>query len=105
MDLYKQMKLIAQEAAKAYEKKLYYGTVTAVSPLTVKVDQRFTLTAEFLTMSEGLTELSYNKAVSVSSDLTINYEKIVIRPGLAAGDRVLLIEMENSDYFIMDRVV
>ncbi len=105
MELYRQMKQISEEVAKTHEKKLYYGTVLSADPLSVKVNQRFTLTAAFLATAESLTELTYEKA-GVDWELkAVTYETIVIRPGLAAGDKVVLISMGNSDYLILDRVV
>ncbi len=90
MDLYRQIKTIAADAAKAYEKKLYYGTVLSASPLSVKIDQRFILSSEFLSATESVTELRYGETV--------------IRPGLSAGDKVLVIHMGKSDYLILDRI-
>ncbi|MBP1737542.1 MAG: hypothetical protein H6Q60_1423 [Oscillospiraceae bacterium] len=80
MDLYKQIKQIASEAASAAAVKLYYGTVLTVNSLSVQVDQRFILTSEFLTLCRSASEL-------------------------AAGDRVALILMGDSDYLILDKVV
>lgn len=91
MELYRQMKRIAAEAATTGTKKLYYGTVECAEPLSVRVDQRFVLPRAFLTLTESVTELKDGDAM--------------LRPGLAAGDRVILFSMGNSDYLILDRVV
>ncbi len=91
MDLYNQIREIAADAARAYEKKLYYGTVLSASPLSVKIDQKLVLSSEFLSLAESVTELRHGETV--------------IRPGLSAGNKVILISMGKSDYLILDRVV
>jgi hypothetical protein len=73
------------------------GKVTKINPLEVNVDQRFTLTEDFLIVPESLTRF---EAVLASS------EKLLIRSGLEAGDAVLMLRVQGGQQFVMlDKVV
>lgn len=86
------------------------GTVTKIDPLEVNIDQRFTIDADFLLVPESLTRLELNlehvhsaPGGSTGASLT---EPVVIRPGLAPGDRVALLRVQGGQrYFILDKVV
>lgn len=94
VDLIKQASLGAVEAANPVA--VLFGTVTKTNPLEVNVDQRFTLTNEFLIVPEQLTEYR----------VTINGQNVIIRRGLNVGDKVLLLRMQGGyRYVILDRVV
>lgn len=97
---------------------LLFGTVTKANPLEVNVDQRFTLTEDFLVVTEQLTayeiDLKHDHAYEDATDtgsLTKTTEpalpeKIVIRKGLEAGDQVVLLRMQGGQsYIVLDRVV
>jgi len=73
-----------------------FGTVTKTNPLEVNVDQRFTLDADFLVQTAATTELK----------VTIGGTEYVMREGLQAGDRVVLLRVQGGQkYLILDRVV
>ncbi|UHA72301.1 DUF2577 domain-containing protein [Paenibacillus sp. 481] len=75
---------------------LLYGEVVQTSPLTVLVEQRLSLPAEVLVLTEQLTERK----------VRIGTEEVVVRQGLYAGDRVLLARMQGGQsYVLLDRVV
>ncbi|MBW7458397.1 DUF2577 domain-containing protein [Paenibacillus sepulcri] len=75
---------------------ILYGNVVHASPLEVNVDQRFTLTADFLVLAENVQPY----------ELMIGSTNYVIRPGLAAGDRVLMLRVQGGNRFvILDKVV
>lgn len=83
------------------------GEVVSVDPLSVQVDQRFVLTAEFLVVPERLVhyevDLSHDHQGATEKGLT---EPLVIRRGLVVGDRVLLLRVQGGQqYVILDRVV
>lgn len=91
-----------------------FGEVIGINPLSVKVDQRFTLTVDFLLVPESLTKFeidlkhvhSYTDNGSVRSTSEALNEKIVIRSGLNAGDKVLLLRIQGGQKFvILDKVV
>ncbi|WP_019123710.1 DUF2577 domain-containing protein [Brevibacillus massiliensis] len=95
-----------------------FGEVTKVNPLEVVVDQRFTLTREFLVILERVTryevdishEHDYTDEVGqttlnkkTSMELT---QPLVIRSGLMVGDKVLLFRVQGGQqYVIVDKVV
>lgn len=91
-----------------------FGEVISINSLSVKVDQRFTLTADFLLVPESIMRLeidlkhvhSYTDNGSVRSTSEALTEKIVIRPGLNVGDKVLLLRVQGGQKFvILDKVV
>lgn len=98
--------------------QIAYGNVINNSPLEVFVDQRLTLTADFLIVPESLTHFEINlkhlhayQDASDSGETTRNtsealLEPIVIRRGLQIGDVVLLLRVQGGqDYIILDRLV
>lgn len=91
-----------------------FGEVLSSDPLSVKVDQRFTLTADFLLVPASLVRLeidlkhrhSYTDDGSSRSTSAALEEKIVINPGLKTGDKILLLRVQGGQRFvIIDRVV
>lgn len=100
LELVKQAGVGAVEAGNPVS--MLYGTVIQGSPLQVKVDQRITLTEEFLIVPQQLT------AYEVTLEGVPGYEDkpLVIRNGLAEGDKVLLLRVQGGQQFvILDRVV
>lgn len=72
------------------------GTVTKTNPLEVNVEQRLTLSEDFLLVTERVTRY----------EQTVGNTTIVIRPGLVAGDTVLLLRVQGGQrYVVMDKVV
>ncbi len=96
-----------------------FGVVTAEAPLEIRVDQRFTLPAEFLIVPESLTHYEVplrhahrytDDSASGSSTKTtepaLPEEPLVIRRRLEAGDKVLLLRVQGGQqYVLLDRVV
>ncbi len=95
-----------------------YGIVESLHPLEVSVNQKFTLTEDFLIVPERLirheVDLKHNHAYidtkmntptpSTTEDALL--EKLVIREGLQVGDKVLLLrEQGGQRYLVMDRLV
>jgi len=90
----RQAALSAMEAGSPLAVK--FGTVTAINPLEVNVDQRFTLDADFLVQTSATEEL---KAI-------IGSEEHILRAGLQIGDHVALLRMQGGQkYLIIDKVV
>lgn len=72
------------------------GTVKSVSPLAVTVDQRFTLTDEFLITTAAIEPLK----------VTIGGTDYPVREGLQIGDCVVMIRMQGGQqYVVVDKVV
>ncbi|MNU85105.1 hypothetical protein D3C71_748430 [compost metagenome] len=89
---------------------LRFGKVTKVNPLEVNVDQRFSLTEDFLIVPEQLTryelDLKHKHGTSGESTKDALPDKIVIREGLKPGDNVLMLRMQGgSQYILLDKVV
>ncbi|MBP2116266.1 DUF2577 domain-containing protein [Paenibacillus silagei] len=75
---------------------LSYGTVVLAQPLQIQVEQRLLLTGAALVVVESVME---SKAV-------IEGREILLRRGLEAGDRVLLVRMQGGQsYIVLDRLV
>lgn len=73
-----------------------YGTVTEVTPLQIQVDQRFILSGNALVLPESIME----------SKIELDGKEIVVRRGLAKGDRVLMVRMQGGQsYIVLDRLV
>ncbi|TGE37637.1 DUF2577 domain-containing protein [Desulfosporosinus fructosivorans] len=90
------------------------GEVITVNPLSVKVEQRFTLTADFLIVPESmrLFEIDLEHAHQYTDNgfsrntAEALITKIVIHPGLKGGDKVLLLRVQGGQKFlILDKVV
>lgn len=72
------------------------GKVIQINPLVVNVDQRFTLSEDFLIIPESL--VKYETQLQTS-------EKLVIRTGLEAGDAVLMLRVQGGQQFVvLDKV-
>ncbi len=93
---------------------ILFGEILTINPLSVKVDQRFTLPADFLIVPESLTRYEvdlkhahqYTDDGSTSNTSEALTQKIVIRPGLAVGDKVLMLRVQGGQrYVILDKVV
>lgn len=73
-----------------------YGAVQSINPLLVLADQRLELDGDFLLVPEHLTEYK----------LTIGGSEVLIRRGLAAGDKVVLIRQQGAlNYYVAGRLV
>lgn len=94
------IQLIKQAAKDAVDASnpvgIFYGTITSTAPLQVEVDQRFTLTEEFLELTKATKELK------VPVDGGGYY---TLRRKLEQGDRVILLRVQGgAKYIVLDRV-
>jgi hypothetical protein len=94
-DLLSLVKQAAVEAVKASNPvALLTGTVTNENPLEVRVDQRFTLPADFLIVPHSLRR----------QELSIGGASYVISEGVQGGDNVLLLRVQGGQkYILLDR--
>lgn len=84
------------------------GTVVSASPLSVQVDQRFTISAGNLIIPQHLTNYTVSAAGSTASSdgHTHTISSITINNALKAGDKVVLIRQAGGQkYLIIDRAV
>ena len=97
---------------------ILFGSVTKVNPLEVNVDQRFTLTEDFLVLTERIAryEVSlkhghqYEDVSDAGSTQRTTDEQLVpnmiVRHGLIVGDKVILLRVQGGQqYVIMDKAV
>ncbi len=93
---------------------ILFGEILTVHPLSVKVDQCFILPADFLMVPERMTKYEvdlqhthqYTDDGSTSDTSEALTQRIVIRSGLAPGDRVLMLRVQGGQrYVILDKVV
>lgn len=88
--------LSAVEAGKPVS--ILYGEVVQHNPLEVKVDQRFSLSADFLVVPESLRKHEIS-IPGISGT-------VLIRKGLEKGDKVIMFRAQGGQQFIiLDRVV
>lgn len=90
-----------------------FATVTKIDPLEVNVEQRFTLTSEFLVVPESLmryeVDISHTHSApggSTGGMQPAEAAKVVVRKGLEVGDKVILLRIQGGRQFlILDKVV
>lgn len=118
------IKKAAMEAvANSMPADIVYGTVLSVSPLSVYVDQKKTLEAEFLVLTRNVTDFDTEVTVEWKTENTSGggggYEAfsshchaitgrkpIRIHNALRTGEKVAMIQMSGGqEYLIIDRVV
>lgn len=100
--------LIKQAAMDAVENgqmtDLRYGTVTGVSPVTVRTTEQFNIPSSLLVVPQHLT----NYRVSVTADWEEQPNEIrtmTIRNALRVGDKVALLRKQGGQSFlILDRI-
>ena len=111
-DLVRAIKQAAEDAGRAgYPVNIMTGTVTGVSPLAVRVEQRFTITGVHLIVPEYLTD----HKVKVSFQGTTmeegedghrhDYEgveqEVMVHNGLRTGDHVVLIRQQGGQKYLI----
>ncbi|MFM9329181.1 DUF2577 domain-containing protein [Paenibacillus mesotrionivorans] len=99
----RQAALTGMEAGKPMA--VLFGEVISGNPLQVNVDQRFILDADFLIVPDSLTRLELDLSHTHGSGGQGLATPVVIRPGLEAGDKVILLRVQGGQQFlIMDKV-
>jgi hypothetical protein len=119
VELIKQAALEASEAGKPT--KSVFGEVITVDPLSINIEQKLTLPAEFFILTRAV--LNHYVDISVSHitedrgggsgdpafashnhDYT-GVKKIMIHNGLQIGEQVILIQVQGGQkYIVLDRV-
>lgn len=78
---------------------LIFGVVTQINPLKVKVDSRFEVTSEFLTLSN----MCKAKSVSITLPDTSVVE-IQLWRGLIVGDKVRMLRVSKGQaFYVLER--
>lgn len=115
-DLVRAIKQASADASDAgYPVNILMGTVGSLSPLTVKVEQRFDIGKEQLIIPEYLTDHEVNVKFEGETEKSGEPEHwhkyggkvaVTIYGGLKAGDHVVLVRQQGGQKFIIiDRVV
>lgn len=118
-ELIKKIALFAIEETKPTT--LVFGEVTSVSPLKITIDQKFTLSQDFLILTNNVRDHDVYVTVDFSTETknlsadSINLshshsikgkKKIRVHNGLTKGEKVILIRFNKGQKFlILDRVV
>ncbi|MBJ6360882.1 DUF2577 domain-containing protein [Paenibacillus sp. GCM10012307] len=94
VDLIKQIGTAAVDSQ--HPVAMMFGAVTQEFPLEVSVNQRITLTRDFLIVPETLRE----------QRITIGGTEYLIRKPLQQGEKVALLRVQGGlSYYVLDRVV
>lgn len=98
------LELIKRVAINAIESKkpvvVRYGTVQTVNPLTILLEQKITLTKEFLVLTKSV--VSHNIDVEIDGQV----QKITLENGLEIGNKVALLRVQGGQkYIVIDKVV
>lgn len=89
LDAIKQAAKEAVDASKPVA--LMNGIVISIDPLKVNVEQRLTLEADFLIQTDATKELK----------ITIGDADYVVRQGLQAGDKVILLRAQGGQQYVI----
>lgn len=82
--------------------RVVYGLVESASPLSILVDQRLSLSEEFLTLTRNVSK--YTTKISMPKDS--EFIEAEIDNSLKAGDKVVLIQAQGGqDFIVLDKVV
>lgn len=94
---------------------LIFGVVTGISPLKIKVDNRFEVGESHLILSRMVKELSISISVAVSVNVHVDGKNGVgdgsgsgnalVWRGLQQGDKVSLLKVQKGQtYYVLERV-
>jgi hypothetical protein len=102
MNLNEVIKKTAMEAVKAGDPSdIVYGTVASVNPVSIQIDQKLTLTKEFITLTSNVKD--YEVYVSVDGGAK---QKMKVFNGLKKGDSVIMLKSQGGQkYVVIDRII
>jgi len=107
LDVIKRASVDAIEAANPVA--VLFGVVTKTAPLEINVEQRFTLTEEFLVFTERIRRYQVNIEHTHPSGIGIGpapEQRVVVRHGLSVGDKVVLLRVQGGQkYVVLDKIV
>lgn len=97
------IQIIKQAAIEAMEAsnpmRLMYGTVTSANPLAVKIDQKFTVPASLLVLTGNVAK--HKVTITIDEE----EKEITVDNSLASGDRVILMQEQGGQrYIVLDKV-
>lgn len=74
---------------------LLYGTVTSVSPLKIKVDNRFEITSQFIILTSLVSDFKVNLTTDGET------KEYLVNLGLKQGENVILLRVQKGQKFII----
>lgn len=100
-DLLRLIKKISLDAVKAsYPTEVLFGNVISVSPLKIALEQKLILTKAQLVMTKNVTD--HDMLISINNEK----RTYTIHTGLSIGDKVVLLQMQGGQKFVvLDKVV
>ena len=99
-NLLEAVKKAAINAVKAQKPmSVYYGVVLSVSPLKVKVDQKMILTSAQLLLTDMVQDITTQ--IHKPNELPTSADTRVIKLGLSAGDKVILLRCVGGQKYII----
>jgi DnaJ-class molecular chaperone len=102
MNLNEVIKKAAVEAVKAGDPSdIVYGTVVSANPVSIQIDQKLTLTKEFITLTNNVKD--YEVEVSINDG---SKQKMKVFKGLKKGDSVIMIKSQGGQkYVVIDKII
>lgn len=91
---------------------IVYGTVVTASPISIMIDQKTTLTSDFIVLTKSVTKHQVDMSFSCSTENEdghaheINFaSKVTINNALKAGDKVIMIKQAGGQsYIVLDKI-
>ncbi|WEL49192.1 DUF2577 domain-containing protein [Enterococcus casseliflavus] len=81
---------------------MVYGVVTSTSPLTIRVDNRFSITSRHLILSQMVRPLSVTISVTIDGKTGTGSSQVF--RSLQSGDRVRMLRVSKGQkYYVLDR--
>jgi len=126
MDLLKIIKKAAVEAVEASNPTaILFGKVIKTSPLNIMIEQKMTLTQEFLVLTKNVSDYTVEMAVNANTDntdLSVVIEgqtvslkhkhklpslmTVLVKNGLKVNDNVILMRIQGGQkYLVLDKII
>jgi fibronectin type 3 domain-containing protein len=110
-NLNEQIKKVAMDAFNQSEPATFiYGTVTSASPLTIQVEQKLSLTKEFLVLTKNVIDYEAEVEVDWKTDDATHtikgIKKMKMKNGLKVADKVILVKQQGGQkYLVLDKIM
>lgn len=114
--MHNMIQIIKQAAMEAVDAsnptRVFFGTVLSTSPLSVKIDQKFTLTQDFLILTKNVMDYTVEMTVEHSTEEAAGHlheykgrKEFTVHNGLKVGEKVILLQIQGGQkYIVLDKV-
>ena len=108
------IKQAAKEAVEEGEPTgIVFGTVVSASPLKIQVEQKLTLTKEFLILTRNVVDYETEVEIKWESETEEGHthkiqgvKKVKFKNAVKSGDKVILIKQQGGQkYVVLDKVI